>query len=64
MTPPTPTAPPRPRRLGRRLLESPLLGLLAGPPGVDGYLEQVRPTWAAGVTAWRERKFSVPARAT
>jgi ferredoxin-NADP reductase len=28
------------------LLGSGLLDLLAGPPGVDGYLEQVRPTWA------------------
>ena len=44
---PTPVpAPPRPRRLGRRLLGSSFLDLLAGPPGVDGYLEQVRPTWA------------------
>ena len=42
----SPTAPPRPRRLGQRLLGSGLLDLLAGPPGVDGYLEQVRPTWA------------------
>ena len=48
MNTPTATVPPRPRRFGRRLLESPLLGLLAGPPGVDGYLEQVRPTWATG----------------
>jgi ferredoxin-NADP reductase len=39
-------APRRPRRLGQRLLGSSLLDLLAGPPGVDGYLEQVRPTWA------------------
>jgi stearoyl-CoA 9-desaturase NADPH oxidoreductase len=42
----TTPAPPRPRRLGQRLLGSGLLDLLAGPPGVDGYLEQVRPTWS------------------
>src|SRR4051794_12438110 len=30
--------------LGRRMLGS--LDLLAGPVGVDGYLEQIRPTWA------------------
>jgi stearoyl-CoA 9-desaturase NADPH oxidoreductase len=42
----TTPAPPRPRRLGQKLLGSGLLDLLAGPPGVDGYLEQVRPTWA------------------
>jgi stearoyl-CoA 9-desaturase NADPH oxidoreductase len=47
-TTPCPTAPPRSRRLGQRLLESGFLNLLAGPPGVDGYLEQVRPTWAVG----------------
>jgi ferredoxin-NADP reductase len=41
-----PSAPPRPRRLGRKLLGSGLLDVLAGPPGVDGYLEQIRPTWA------------------
>src|SRR3954452_11523211 len=40
-----PVTAPRPRRLGQRLLRSALLDLLAGPPGVDGYLEQVRPTW-------------------
>jgi stearoyl-CoA 9-desaturase NADPH oxidoreductase len=36
---------PPQRRLGQRVLRSGLLDLLAGPPGVDGYLEQVRPTW-------------------
>jgi ferredoxin-NADP reductase len=46
MSAPTSPAPPHPRRFGRRLLNSPLLDLLAGPPGLDGYLEQVRPTWA------------------
>jgi ferredoxin-NADP reductase len=35
----------KPRRLGQRLLGSGILDLLAGPPGVDGYLEQVNPTW-------------------
>jgi ferredoxin-NADP reductase len=43
---------------GRRLLTSKALDLLAGPAGVDGYLEQIRPTWAqrecrAEVTAVR-----------
>jgi ferredoxin-NADP reductase len=42
----TTTIPPRSRRLGQRLLGSGILDLLAGPAGVDGYLEQVRPTWA------------------
>lgn len=49
MSPPataSPPAAPRPRRLGQRLLGSGLLDVLAGPPGVDGYLEQIRPTWA------------------
>lgn len=32
--------------IGRRLLGSSLVDLLAGPPGVDGYLEQLNPTWA------------------
>ncbi len=54
MSPTTSPAPPRPRRLGQRLLGSGLLDLLAGPPGVDGYLEQVRPTWAV-----RERRAEV-----
>jgi stearoyl-CoA 9-desaturase NADPH oxidoreductase len=40
------TSVPTIRRLGRRVLGSAVLDLLAGPPGVDGYLEQVRPTWA------------------
>jgi stearoyl-CoA 9-desaturase NADPH oxidoreductase len=34
-----------PRRLGRRLLGSPLLEALAAPHGVDRYLELVRPAW-------------------
>jgi stearoyl-CoA 9-desaturase NADPH oxidoreductase len=50
MTTTTTTAPPRSRkpRLERRILTSGLLDLLAGPPGVDGYLEQIRPTWVMG----------------
>jgi ferredoxin-NADP reductase len=40
------TTSPKHRRLGSRILASGLLDLLAGPPGVDGYLEQIRPTWA------------------
>jgi stearoyl-CoA 9-desaturase NADPH oxidoreductase len=40
---------PRPkagrRSFGRRVLSSGVFDLLAGPAGVDGYLEQVRPTW-------------------
>lgn len=43
---PTTTTAPRSPRLGQRLLGAGILDLLAGPPGVDGYLEQVRPTWA------------------
>lgn len=54
--PAPPPAPPRPRRLGQRLLGSGLLDLLAGPAGVDGYLEQVRPTWAM-----RDRRAEVTA---
>jgi len=42
----TATYPPKPRLIGQKILGSRLLDLLAGPPGVDGYLEQVRPTWA------------------
>jgi ferredoxin-NADP reductase len=42
----TTTAPRKTNRLGRRLLGSGLLDLLAGPPGVDGYLEQVNPIWS------------------
>jgi stearoyl-CoA 9-desaturase NADPH oxidoreductase len=38
----------RRQRLERRVLGSGLLDLLAGPPGVDGYLEQIRPTWVVG----------------
>jgi stearoyl-CoA 9-desaturase NADPH oxidoreductase len=52
------TIPRKHRRLGQRILGSGLLDILAGPPGVDGYLEQVRPTWTvrdcrAEVTAVR-----------
>jgi ferredoxin-NADP reductase len=32
--------------LARRIFGSGALDLLAGPPGVDGYLEQIRPTWS------------------
>ena len=44
------TSTPRARRprLERRILTSGLVDLLAGPPGADGYLEQVRPTWIVG----------------
>src|SRR3954451_5094499 len=45
-TAPPASAPPRARRVGQKLLGSAFLDLLAGPPGVDGYLEQIRPTWA------------------
>src|SRR3954471_11279967 len=41
----TPIAPPKQRLIGKRILGSGLLDLLAGPPGVDGYLEQIRPAW-------------------
>src|SRR6185503_13004662 len=44
----TPTRLSRSRRLRRRILGSGVLDLLAGPPGVDGYLEQIRPTWVVG----------------
>ncbi len=40
-----PATVPRPR-LGRRLLGSSLLDVLAGPHGVDSYLELVRPAWS------------------
>jgi ferredoxin-NADP reductase len=50
----TATAPPKPRLIGRKILGSGLLDLLAGPPGVDGYLEQVRPAWGV-----RERRAEV-----
>lgn len=43
---PTPTAPPRPRRLARRLLGSSLLEALATPHGVDRYVELVRPAFS------------------
>jgi ferredoxin-NADP reductase len=36
----------RPNSIARRLLASSFVDILAGPPGVDGYLEQVKPTWA------------------
>jgi stearoyl-CoA 9-desaturase NADPH oxidoreductase len=35
-------------RLEQRILKSGLADLLAGPPGVDGYLEQVSPLWVRG----------------
>jgi stearoyl-CoA 9-desaturase NADPH oxidoreductase len=54
MNPTASPAIPRPRRLGQKLLGSGFLDLLAGPPGVDGYLEQLRPTWAV-----RERRAEV-----
>lgn len=37
---------PRRRRIGQRLLGSGVLDLLAGPAGVDGYIEQLNPSWA------------------
>src|SRR4029450_11538870 len=43
-------------RIGQRLLGSGLLDLLAGPPGVDGYIEQVNPAWAV-----RDRRAVVTA---
>jgi len=43
---PTATKPIAPRRLGRRLLGSPLLGALTTPHPVDRYLELVRPSWS------------------
>ena len=49
----TATRPTRRAPIGR-LLGSGLLDLLAGPPGVDGYLEQIRPTWAV-----RDRRAEV-----
>src|SRR5436190_10043997 len=50
----TATAPQKPRRIGQKILGSGLLDLLAGPPGVDGYLEQVHPAWGV-----RERRAEV-----
>jgi ferredoxin-NADP reductase len=39
--------PPRPvRRLGRRVLGSPLVGALTAPHSVDRYLELIRPAWS------------------
>jgi stearoyl-CoA 9-desaturase NADPH oxidoreductase len=52
----TATAPPKRRQIGKSILGSGLLDLLAGPPGVDGYLEQVRPAWGV-----RERRAEVTA---
>ncbi len=43
---PTPTTPPRPHRLARRLLGSSLLEALATPHGVDRYVELVRPAFS------------------
>src|SRR3954462_2044633 len=45
---------PKRRVIGQRILGSGLLDLLAGPPGVDGYLEQIRPAWGV-----RERRAEV-----
>ena len=45
---PTSTTGARRPRLERRILTSGLVDLLAGPPGADGYLEQIRPTWIVG----------------
>jgi stearoyl-CoA 9-desaturase NADPH oxidoreductase len=42
---PRPTSIASPRRLGRRLLGSPLVDVLTAPHGVDRYLELVRPAW-------------------
>ncbi len=50
----TTTVPPKQRLIGKRILGSGLLDLLAGPPGVDGYLEQIRPAWAV-----RDRRAEV-----
>jgi ferredoxin-NADP reductase len=50
-------APPVSRRLGARLLRSPLVDLLLGPHGVDRYLELVRP--AATVTDARAEVIDV-----
>src|SRR3954451_15469670 len=44
----TPIAPQKPRLIGQKILGSGLLDLLAGPPGVDGYLEDGRPAWGGG----------------
>lgn len=50
-------APPVPRRLGARLLRSPLVDLLLGPHGIDRYLELVRPV--ATVTEARAEVIEV-----
>ena len=50
----TSTIPPNKRPIGQRILGSGLLDLLAGPPGIDGYLEQIRPAWAV-----RDRRAEV-----
>jgi stearoyl-CoA 9-desaturase NADPH oxidoreductase len=55
----TSAVPTRSSRLGISRLGSDFLDLLAGPAGVDGYLEQVKPTWSvrdcrAEVTAVRQ----------
>jgi stearoyl-CoA 9-desaturase NADPH oxidoreductase len=42
----TTVAPPKQRMIGKKILGSGMLDLLAGPPGIDGYLEQIRPAWA------------------
>ena len=50
----TTIVPPKQRLIGKRILGSGLLDLLAGPPGIDGYLEQIRPAWAV-----RDRRAEV-----
>src|SRR4051794_15746073 len=50
----TTTTPPNKRLIGKRILGSGLLDLLAGPPGIDGYREQIRPAWAV-----RDRRAEV-----
>src|SRR3954451_9404591 len=50
----TPIAPQKPRLIGQKILGSGFLDLLAGPPGVDGYLEQIRPAWGV-----RDRRAEV-----
>src|SRR3954463_2973841 len=52
----TTAVPPKRRQIGKSILGSGLLDLLAGPPGVDGYLEQVRPAWGV-----RDRRAEVTA---
>ena len=55
----SPAPSPQPR-LEQRILASGLLDLLAGPPGVDGYLEQVRPTWVVRRLPRRGRRRRAP----